>query len=90
MLLQFKITVFYFKIIIFPVMANLNFQQPLRQSSVSHDHSETILNVELVLKKHLLLLAMLKTVVLLIIFVETEIVFQGSSIIRKFQKTTFI
>ncbi len=68
-------------------MANLNCQQPLRQSSVSHDHSETILNVELV---HFLLLAMLKTVVLLIIFVETEIVFQDSSIIRKFQKTTFI
>ncbi len=79
MLLQFKITVFYFNIFynyFFPVMANLNFQQPLLQSSVSHDPSETILNVDLVLKKHFLLLAMLKTVVLLIIFVETEIVFK--------------
>ncbi len=45
-LLQFKITVsflIHFKIKFIPVMAKLNFQQALFQSSVSHDPSEIIL-----------------------------------------------
>uniref|UniRef100_A0A672Q399 Calbindin n=1 Tax=Sinocyclocheilus grahami TaxID=75366 RepID=A0A672Q399_SINGR len=40
-----------------PVMAKLNFQQSLLQSSVSHDPSTSI---DLVLKKHFFLLSMLK------------------------------
>ncbi len=47
----------------------------LLQSSVSHDPSEIILNADLLLKKHFLLLSMLKTVVLLNMFVETMIIF---------------
>ncbi len=45
-LLQFKVTVFHFnisEIVFIPVMEKLDFQQPLLQSSVSHDSSEIIL-----------------------------------------------
>ncbi len=42
--LPFKITVLvYFKMLFIPVMAKLNFQQLLLQSSVSNDPSEIIL-----------------------------------------------
>ncbi len=41
------------------MMANLNFQQALLQSSVSHDHHSNML----VLKKYVFLLSMLKTTV---------------------------
>ncbi len=61
-------------------MARLNFQQPLLQSSVSHDPIEIILiilYVNLVLKKRFSLLSMLETVVLLNSFVETMKHFSG-------------
>ncbi len=48
-------------------MAKLNFQQPLPQSSMSHYPSEIINN------NNLFLLSILKTVVLLNIFVEAMI-----------------
>jgi len=47
----------------------------LLQSLVSHDPSEIILKWWLVLKKHLLFLSMLKTIVLLNVYVETVIHF---------------
>ncbi len=49
------------------VMTNLNFQQ----SRVSHNMLKSFYDVDLLLKKHLLLLSMLKTVLLLNSFVET-------------------
>ncbi len=49
--------------------AKVDFQKPLLQSSVSHDQ-KSFKYADLVLKKHFLLLSMLKTVVLLNIYVE--------------------
>ncbi len=54
-----------------PVMAKLNFQQPLLESSVSNDPSEIILICWFGAQKTL---AILKTVN---IFVETDIFFPG-------------
>jgi len=42
------------------------------------------------LKKHLLLLSMLQTLVLCSILVETEIFLKDSPMNRKFKRTTFI
>ncbi len=49
----------------------LNFQLSLRQSSMSHYPSEIILMCWFVFKKYFLLLSLLKTLVLLNIFVDT-------------------
>ncbi len=63
-------------------MAKLNSQQLLSQSAVSHDPSENMLNAGLLLKKHFLL-SMLKTVVLLHIFMKTDTFFLQDSLIRE-------
>ncbi len=60
-------------------MAKLKFQNPLLQFSVSHDPSEIIyvylIYIDLVLKQHFISSSLLKTFVLLDIFVETMILF---------------
>ncbi len=79
-LLQFKITLFYFKILkckLIPVMATLNFQQ----FSVSHDPSEIILIMIYVIRTFLIL-SMLKTMLLLNIFLETVIFFRIMQLIK--------
>ncbi len=64
----------------------------LLQSSVSHDPSEIILICRFVALKHLLLLSMLKTVVLLLFLWKPWYIyfFQDSLINRKFKTTAFI
>uniref|UniRef100_A0A8C2JI27 Protein O-mannosyl-transferase 1 n=1 Tax=Cyprinus carpio TaxID=7962 RepID=A0A8C2JI27_CYPCA len=52
------------------ILLNFSFQQPLLQASVSHDPPEIVL-------KYFLSLSILKTVVLLNIFVETALHFSG-------------
>jgi len=51
--------------VIYSCDVEAEFSASLLQSSVSHDPSEILLICDLVLKKHFLLLSMLKTVVLL-------------------------
>ncbi len=53
---------------------------------MSHDPSE---NANLLLKKHFLLLSMVKTIVLFKIFGKRDKLFQDFSMNRKFKRTAF-
>ncbi len=67
-------------------MAKLNVQQPLLQSSVSHDHSEIIAKSSFGAQETFFL-PQLKTVVQLNIFVEkVKVFFQDSLMYRMFKK----
>ncbi len=88
-LLQFKITFFYFNI----------FQKVIYFCDVKADVSSHYLSVtwsfrnhyNMLIMKHFILLSKLKTVVLLKIFVETVIhFFQDSVMNTKFKRTAFI
>jgi len=67
------------------------FSASLLQSSASHDLQKSVLYADLLLKKHLLLLSMLKIVVLLQIFCGNHnTFFQHSFINREFKRTALL
>ncbi len=55
-------------------LAKLNYQQPLLQSSVSHDPSEIILYANLVLKNDIIIIIIIIVVVVIIIKSSTEFI----------------